>query len=207
MTLRICDALFAMPSVRKSVTDVCEVPLVVRLVFEKFNPHVGYCHRKTIIKSNAALFGRDAKERHPRHVLGNSDALRVKIVNKVIGLRSYSENNGTQCIIDPYQHQINNTLQVDLVAEVFVVSSGEASANAMVHVHHTRHTIEPETVEFIFLHIKSQIAEEEAQNLVASIVEESAVPELMSSFAAFVEVQMISSVKQVQTIEHVLARM
>ncbi len=55
MTLRICDALFAMPSVRKSVTDVCEVPLVVRLVFEKFNPHVGYCHRKTIIKSNAAF--------------------------------------------------------------------------------------------------------------------------------------------------------
>lgn len=74
----------------------------------------------------------------------------------------------------------------------------------MMSIQHARHTVETETIKLIFVHPEAEVAQEEAQDLMAAVVEQSAVPELMSAFGAFVEVAMIAPVKHVQTVEHVL---
>ena len=74
----------------------------------------------------------------------------------------------------------------------------------MVSVQHAGDTIESETIEVVFLHPETQVAEQEAQNLVVAVVEQSAVPQLMSSLGALMEVQVVAAVEHVQTIEHVL---
>jgi hypothetical protein len=44
----------------------------------------------------------------------------------------------------------------------------------VVRVHHTRNTIESEPVELELFHVVSQIREEESENFVRAIVEETA---------------------------------
>lgn len=77
----------------------------------------------------------------------------------------------------------------------------------MVSVEHARHTVEPEAVKVVLVHPESEVAQQEAHDFMMTIVEQSAVPELMSSLWALVEVLMVSSIKLIQTIEHVLGSM
>jgi hypothetical protein len=86
-----------------------------------------------------------------------------------------------------------------------MISSRKASADAVVDVHHTRDTVKSEAIKFEFLHIKPEIAEEKAENLVASIVEQSAIPELVVPFRSAMEVEMICSVVHIETVQDVLA--
>jgi hypothetical protein len=58
----------------------------------------------------------------------------------------------------------------------------------VVGVQHARDSIEAETVEHVLIHPETQIAKEEAQNFVGAIVEQPAVPQLVSSLCALVEV-------------------
>ena len=76
----------------------------------------------------------------------------------------------------------------------------------MMHIHHARHTIEPEPIESILLHVEAQVAQQESKHFVTAIVEKSTIPKLMTTLSTFVEVEMISSVEFIQTIEDVLAR-
>jgi hypothetical protein len=55
-------------------------------------------------------------------------------------------------------------------------------------VQHARDTVEAETVELVLLHPESQIAEEEAQDFVAAVVEQPAVPQLVPSPCTLVKV-------------------
>ena len=104
-----------------------------------------------------------------------------------------------------YQHEINNSLFISAIPKVLVVASREASANAMMLVHHTCDAIKPETVKLVFVHPETKIAQQEAQDFVMAIVEKAAVPEVVASLAAFVEVEMVSAVKLVDTVENILA--
>ena len=45
----------------------------------------------------------------------------------------------------------------------------------MVLVHHTSHAIESEPVKLIFVHVKSQVGEQESQDFVVTIVEQTSV--------------------------------
>lgn len=74
----------------------------------------------------------------------------------------------------------------------------------MVSVQHAGDTVETETVELVLLHPETQITEEEAQDLVMSVIEQSAVPKLVTSLCALVEVEVIAAVEHVQAIEDVL---
>jgi len=65
----------------------------------------------------------------------------------------------------------------------------------MVDIHHAGHTVEPETVKLILFHVEPKIAEEEPENFVAAVVEQTAVPKVVPSLAAFVEVQMVRAVE------------
>lgn len=71
----------------------------------------------------------------------------------------------------------------------------------MMLVHHTGNPIEPEPVKHVFVHVEPEIREEEPHDFVVAIVEESTVPELVSSSRAFVEVAVVGPVKVVEAAE------
>src|ERR1700734_527615 len=77
-------------------------------------------------------------------------------------------------------------------------------SNAMMSIYHASNTVKTESVKLIFIHPEPQITQKKSQNLVICIVEESAIPQLVSAFATFVEIQMICAVKLVQAIENIL---
>lgn len=87
-----------------------------------------------------------------------------------------------------------------------MVSSREACADTVVVIHHASHAVEPEAVEVEFLEPIPQVAHEETENLVVSVVEQAAVPEFVPAARALVEVEVVSTVEQVEAVEHVLAR-
>lgn len=103
------------------------------------------------------------------------------------------------------KHEIDHSLQIDTLTKIFVVVAREPKANAVVDIHHGGDTIESEAVKLVFLHVEPQVAEQEAHGLVASIVEQSRVPELMAAFGALVEVLVVAPIKVVESIEDVLA--
>lgn len=88
-----------------------------------------------------------------------------------------------------------------------MVAAGETSTDSMMEVHHAGHTVESEAIELVRLHVEAEVTEEEAQDLVVSIVEQSAIPELVTALATFVEVEVVCTVKIIDTIEDVLACM
>jgi hypothetical protein len=73
VTLAIGDAHFSVASVGKRMNNVRKVPLIVRLVFEEFDPHIGYGHGQTVIEANPPLRNGHAKKGHTRNVLGDGD--------------------------------------------------------------------------------------------------------------------------------------
>lgn len=90
-------------------------------------------------------------------------------------------------------HEVNDGLLVDGGTEVLVVATREATmkcqssstfagiylnlrSDAVVVVQHTRDTVKSETVELVLLHPEPQVAEEETQNFMVTIVEQPAIP-------------------------------
>jgi hypothetical protein len=86
VTLRVCDALFAVTPVGERVYNIAHVPFVIRLVLQEFDPHIGDCHRKAIIKANATFGDRNAEKWHARDILRDGDAIRVQSMHGVVGL-------------------------------------------------------------------------------------------------------------------------
>lgn len=74
----------------------------------------------------------------------------------------------------------------------------------MVGVQHAGDSVESETIEVVLLHPEAQVAEQEAQDFVMTVVEQPAVPQLVSSLGTLVEVEMVAAVKHVETVKHVL---
>ena len=103
------------------------------------------------------------------------------------------------------KHEVNDPFQVNSTPEIFMITPREASADAVVDVHHTRDTVEPETIKFEFLHIEPKIAEEEAENLVASVVEQPTIPQFVLSFRTAMEVEVVCTIKRIKAVKNVLA--
>lgn len=102
------------------------------------------------------------------------------------------------------KHEVHNSLLVHIRAEVFVVTAAEASADAVVVVKHGGHTIKAETVEAVFLHPEAKVGEQESQNFVVTVVKQSAVPELVATLGALVEVEVVGVVEHVQPVKDIL---
>lgn len=71
-----------------------------------------------------------------------------------------------------HQHQVDDSLEVDLIAKVFVIAPREPCADAVVRIHHTRHSIEPESVKLEFLQVITQVRKQEPQHLVMAVIEQ-----------------------------------
>ena len=77
----------------------------------------------------------------------------------------------------------------------------------MVGVQHASDTVKAEAVKLVLVHPEAQVAQQEAKNFMTAIVEQSAVPKLVSSSGTLVEVLRIATIKLIQTIQHVLRSM
>lgn len=76
-----------------------------------------------------------------------------------------------------------------------------------MYVEHAGHSVETEAIELVLLHPEAQVTQEEAQDFVASVVEQSTIPLLVSAFATFMEVQVIGAIEHVEPIKNVLRSM
>jgi hypothetical protein len=88
-----------------------------------------------------------------------------------------------------------------------MIPSGESGPDTVMKIHHTRHTVKPEPVKLILFHPEPQIAQQEAQNFMVAVVEQSTVPKFVTAFATFMEVLVVSAIKLVQTVKDVFAGM
>lgn len=82
--------------------------------------------------------------------------------------------------------------------------SDNLRSHAMVGIQHASDTVKPEAIELVLIHPEAQVAEEESHNLVMAVVEKSAVPLIVYTLTTAVEVLVISAIKLVEAIEHVL---
>ncbi|KAI6773501.1 hypothetical protein HG531_000350 [Fusarium graminearum] len=87
-----------------------------------------------------------------------------------------------------------------------MVATRKASSHAVMNVKHTGHTIESETVELVLVHPESQVAQQKPHHLMMSVVEQAAVPLVMSTLATTMEVLVVGTVELVDTIKDVLGR-
>lgn len=105
-----------------------------------------------------------------------------------------------------HQHEVDHTFLVHAWAKILMVSAREASPDTVMKVHHARHAIKPESVEMILLNPESQVTEQESKDLMRAIIEETAIPKLVTPPGTFVEVAMIGAIEEVEPIEDVLTR-
>lgn len=108
MTLCVCDRLLAVAPVCKNPANVGHVPLLVRLLLEDLDPHVRDSHSKPVVEADATKREWEAKSGHARYIFRDSDAFGVEPVEHLVG-----------------EHQVRDTLLVNLGTEVLVVSSRE----------------------------------------------------------------------------------
>lgn len=76
-----------------------------------------------------------------------------------------------------------------------------------MQVQHTRHAIESETIKLVLVHPESQVAEQESHDFMMTIVEEPAVPLIMTSPTTCVEILVVRPIELIQSIEDVLGSM
>ena len=72
----------------------------------------------------------------------------------------------------------------------------------MVFIHHAGDAVKPESVEHVFIHVVSEVGQEESQNLMVAVIEQARIPKFVLAFGAFVEVEVIRAVKHVDTGRH-----
>lgn len=81
-----------------------------------------------------------------------------------------------------HEHEVDDTLLVDVGPKVLVVTSREARSDPVVRVHHARHAIETEAVELKLLHVKAEVGEEEPKDFVRAVVEETTASIIVRGF-------------------------
>lgn len=105
------------------------------------------------------------------------------------------------------QHEVNNRLQICSISEVFMITPREARTDSVMFVHHARHPIEAESIKLVLFHPEAEVAHQEPQDLVGSIVEKPTVPKFVATSCSLVEVEMICSIELVQAVENIFTSM
>lgn len=102
----IGNSFLAVATVCKCKCEVAHVPLVVGVLFQEFDVHVGNGHGETIVESYAAECVWDTEAWHAGDVFGNCYAVRVQLMKHLVG-----------------ESQVRDTFGIYRRAEVFMVSS------------------------------------------------------------------------------------
>ena len=214
VALAVGNRLLTVPSVCERPANATNIPVFVLGLFEDLDPHIRNGHGQPVIEADTTEREGETQSRHAGHILGDGDDLGVQPMKHLVS-----------------QHQIHNAFLIDLGAKVLVISSGEAPVGLLVtctpsiaweekYVHsdnlrsdtvmcieHACYTIEAESVELIFIHPETQVAEKEAEHFMVPVVKKPTVPQLMAALASLMEVLVIRAIKLVQAIEDILGSM
>jgi hypothetical protein len=164
-----------MPSVGQGKGQSAHIPINILLLLQPLDVEIRNCHGQSVVESYSAQRERHTETWHAGHIFRDGDNTGVGLVQQLVR-----------------EHKVYNSFLVHRGAEVLVVTTAEtpgngqhlqyvkmrvySRSNAVVGVQHTRNTIEAETIELVLLHPEAQIAKKEAQDLVATVVEQPAVP-------------------------------
>lgn len=66
-------------------------------------------------------------------------------------------------------------------------------------VHHAGHSVKSEAIELVLVHPEAEIRQEEALNFMISVIEESRIPKFVAPPRSLMEVQMVRTIKLVET--------
>jgi len=77
-------------------------------------------------------------------------------------------------------------------------------SNTVVSIEHARNSVKSESIKVEIVHPVTQIAQQKSQNLVATIVEQSAIPQLMGSLWSRMEIAGVGAIEFIQAIQHIL---
>lgn len=69
----------------------------------------------------------------------------------------------------------------------------------MMSIHHTSNSIESEPIKHEDIHVVPQVGKQEPQDFMRTVIEQSRIPKLMSTFSTLMEVEMISTVEHVDS--------
>lgn len=72
-------------------------------------------------------------------------------------------------------------------------------------VHHRSDAVKAETVKLILFHVEAEVAKQETKDFVVIIIEQSAIPQLMATFGAAVEVLVVGAIELIEAVVHILA--
>lgn len=75
-----------MTPVDQDPANICHIPLVVLLLLQKLDPHVGDGHGKTVIKTDTPQSKRETQSRHSGNILGDCDGFGIDVMEHFIGL-------------------------------------------------------------------------------------------------------------------------
>jgi len=74
----------------------------------------------------------------------------------------------------------------------------------MMGIKHARNAVKSKSIKVVLIHPEPQITKKKSHNLVAAIVEQPAVPQLVLSLGTTMEIAAICAIKLVQAVQHVL---
>src|SRR6478609_1246583 len=109
VALSIGDSLFAVSTVGKCMADVANIPFIILEFLQNLDPHIRNGHGKAVVESNATKRKWQAECWHTRDILSNGNDLWVEFMQHFV------------C-----KHHIDNSLLVNICAEVLMIATGEA---------------------------------------------------------------------------------
>ena len=188
VTLGIGNGLLVGTAVGEFPENRGGLPVLVLLLLDGLDPVVGDSHRHAVIEANASILHLASKAWHAAHLLGNSDGMRIHLMDELVGKGEVGDGIGV------------------LVAVVVVVVAAKRLPQAVVVIEHRRDAIEAETVELILLEPELAVAEQEVEHGVLAVVEAQRVPCRVLTLAVAIEVEVVAAVEAPQALHLVLHR-
>ena len=187
--LAVRHALLLVPPVLHRVRQVRHAPVLVLLLADHLYPQVRQKHVQTIVKADAAVFHFPAESGHAGDVFGDGDGVVLDLVDECVG-----------------EHEVDESVHVDLEAEVVGVVAGEGVADAVVLVEDGGDGVEAEAVEVVLVHVVREVREQEPLHLVLRVVEQHRVPLRVVALRACVRVLVVRAVELRDPVQHVRTR-
>jgi hypothetical protein len=156
MALGISNRLLSVPPISEREADIAHIPFVIGFLFEYLDPHIRNSHGKPVVESNPTKGKRKTKSGHTRDILGNCHAIRVYLMQHLIGEHeiyySFFINCRAKVLVvaarkSPSKRQLNCTK----VSQEFLIEDALRS-NAMVIIQDARDAVESEAVKTILVH-------------------------------------------------------
>ena len=162
-----------------------DIPILISLILQQFNPIVRNCHSEAEVETDTAILDCAAHSRHTAHILGNSYSLGTEVVNKFV------------C-----QREIDQSILVDTLVEE-LLSAVEVGISVVV-IYHRGYSVEAIAIEVVLIEPILDIREEEVLHLTLAIVENLRVPILLISRITLLRVVIWRAVELVDTLVEVL---